>query len=173
MRTMSPRKIRWNVIVFWLLLGSTSSVLAQSNWWSVNWNYRIPLTVEPGNTEQQDRPAAATINFTIALKAARSRGIFVSNTLRLVEVNSKGSVVDEAIPLQFDFAPDYHATRKAQGTLLFLPKGITTSTRRFHLYFETHEARNLTNLLAPYRLSEALQLSSPRNIPISNPVTSS
>lgn len=159
MRTINIRKPGWSTVIFWLLLGSPSAVLAQSNWWNVNWTYRIPMTVEPANTEQPDRPAAATINFSIALKAARSRGIFVSNTLRLVEVSSNGSVVDAAIPLQFDFAPDYHATRKAQGTLLFLLKGATVNTRRFYLYFETHEARNLTQLLAPYRLFETLQSS--------------
>ncbi len=156
MRTLSPRKIGWNAVVFWLLFGSTSSVLAQSNWWNVNWNYRIPITVEPLNTEQDTRPVAATINFTVALKAVHSRGIFVSNTIRLIEVNSSGTVLDEAIPLQFDFAPDFHATRKAQGTLLFLLKGNTHTTRSFQLYFETHEARNLTALLAAFRLAEAL-----------------
>ncbi len=151
-----------------LLLGSASSVLAQSNWWNLNWNYRLPITVEPNTTEQPDRTVAATINFTIALKAARARGIFVSNTLHLVEVGANGSILDAAVPLQFDFAPDYHATRRAQGTLLFLPKGTATTARRFYLYFETHEARNLTRLLAPYRLAEALPASeqelSPRTI---------
>ena len=148
MRNINDRRISWSLFVFWLLVGSTSSVLAQSNWWNVNWNYRLPITVEPTTTEQPDRTVAATINFTIALKAARARGIFVSNTLRLVEVGAKGNVSDAAVPLQFDFAPDYHATRKAQGTLLFLVKGTTATARRFYLYFETHEARNLTQILA-------------------------
>lgn len=139
-----------------LLLLSAQSVLAQSNWWNPNWGFRLPITVEPANQEQPERSVAATINFSVALKAARSRGIFVSNTLRLIEVNASGNVVAESLPLQFDFAPDYHATRNARGTLLFLLKGTTTTTRRFHLYFETHEAPNLTHLLAVYRLAEML-----------------
>ena len=157
MRTMRPRKIHWNTIVCLLLLSSSSSVLAQTNWWNGNLRYRIPITVEPADTEQQNRPVAATINFTVALKAAHSRGIFVANTIRVVEVTSRGGVLDEAIPLQFDFAPDFHATSKAQGTLLFWLKGNTATARHFHLYFETHDAPNLSTLLATYRLSEMLQ----------------
>jgi surface antigen len=157
---MSPGKSIWPLMACFLFL-STPLTAAPANWWNPNWSYRIPLSIEAGNSESAERPLAATINFTVALKAARSRGIFVSNTVRMVEINQAGTVIDESIPLQFDFAPDYHATRNAQGTLLFLPKSGAATARRFHLYFETHEARNLTTLLAPYRLSETLRMSSP------------
>ena len=154
----SPRNLSQNIILCLLLCFSSMSVFAQANWWNPKWSFRIPLIVEPiNNNAQHNRPVSVTINFTIALKAAKSRGIFVSNTLRAVEVNERGSVVDEAVPLQFDFAPDFHATRYALGTVQFFLKGRTASTRHFHLYFETNEAENLTQLIAPYRLSEVLQ----------------
>ena len=146
------------VSLLWL---NAPTILAQANWWNPNWSYRIPVTVEPDYTEQPDRTVVATINFSIALKSLRSRGIFVSNTLRLVEVNAGGIRVDEQVPLQFDFAPDYHASKKAQGTLQFLLKGATNTKRYFHLYFDTHESPILTNLLASYRLKEALAAIAP------------
>jgi len=157
MRITDPRKIVRNTLSLLLLVLYGPVILAAPNWWNPNWSYRIPLTVEPANTEQYNRPVAVEINFSIVLKTARSRGVFVSNTLRVVEVDSTGGLVDEKIPLYFDFARDYHATRNAQGTVQFLLKGSTVNARHFHLYFETNEAPNLTNLLAVYRLSEIQQ----------------
>ncbi len=153
----SPRNFWRNVLVCVLLCFSGVPVWAQANWWNPNWTLRLPLTVEPAATAQHNRPVAVTINFTLALKAAKSRGLFISNTLRVVEVNAGGNVVDEAVPLQFDFAPDFHATRNALGTVQFFLKGRTTRTRHFHLYFETNEAPQVTQLLAPYRLAEVLR----------------
>ena len=84
-------------MVFLLLLWSGQPGLAQTNWWNPSWNYRIPITVEPANTEQYNCLVAATINFSVALKASRARGIFVSNTIRLIEVSTNGQVLDEAV----------------------------------------------------------------------------
>lgn len=161
MRKINPRMMRWNAFVISLLWLTAPTILAQANWWNPNWSYRIPLTVEPDYTEQPNRTVAATINFSIALKSVRARGIFVSNTLRIIEVNAGGIRVDESVPLQFDFAPDYHASKKAQGALQFLLKGPTNTRRFFYLYFDTHESPILTNLLAPYRLKEMLAVTQP------------
>jgi surface antigen len=145
-----------SVVVIALLCCSRILVFAEANWWNPSWKFRIPLRVEPASTVQYNRAVVVTINFSVALKTAKSRGIFISNTLRLVEIGADGKVVDEAVPLQFEFAPDFHATRNALGTLQFFLKGNTNRPRLFHLYFETNEAPHLTQLLAPYRLSEVL-----------------
>jgi surface antigen len=151
------RKLSLTLFQCLLLYLCLASVNAQTNWWNPNWTYRIPLSVEATGAAQHNHPVAVTINFTVALKAVKARGIFVSNTLRVVEINERGEVMDEAVPLQFDFAPDFHATRHALGTVQFFLKGRTTSTRHFHLYFETNEAEHLTQIIAPYRRLEVLQ----------------
>jgi surface antigen len=156
MQNMAPPKIVQVFLRLFLLFAVAPVGWAATSWWNPNWNYRIPITVEPANAEQPTRAVAVTINFSIAMKAARARGIFVSNTLRIVEVDAQGRSLDEEVPLQFEFAPDFHASRKAQGTVLFGLKGSTSGARRFHLYFETNEAPNLTELLTPYHLAEAL-----------------
>lgn len=142
------------LIVFFVL--TASSALAQAQWWNVNWTYRIPLIVEPEDIEQADQLAAATINFTVALKAARARGVFISSTIRLVEFKPNGGLADATVPLQFDLAPDFHATRKAQGTVRFLLKGQTAAPRFFHLYFETDDAPQFDKLPTAPRLSDFL-----------------
>ncbi|HEX4949311.1 MAG TPA: CHAP domain-containing protein [Blastocatellia bacterium] len=155
---IGPRFWQWNAAVFLSLffLLSAPSAQAQAQWWNVNWTYRIPLIVEPDDIEQNDQLAAATINFTMALKAARARGVFISSTIRLVEFKPNGGFVDTAVPLQFDLAPDFHATRKAQGTVRFLVKGQTAAPRFFHLYFETDEAPEFDKLPTAPQLSDYL-----------------
>jgi surface antigen len=147
---------REKVTVFLLLLASVQVTFAQSHWWNANWNYRVLLIVEPADDEQANNLVAATINFTIALKAAKAKGIFVANTIRVVEVNQAGILLDQAVPFQFDLDREFHPTRKAQGTLLFLLKGPTATTRYFHLYFDTNERLPAINLTTEYRLSDAL-----------------
>ena len=65
MRSIGPQKISWNTMVFLFLLWCGPPGLAQTNWWNPNWNYRIPLTVEPTNTEPYNRLVAATIHLPL------------------------------------------------------------------------------------------------------------
>lgn len=154
MQVMSFHKFFQYFFLILLLLITTEASKAQTYWWNQNWGFRIPMRVEPAASSQPSRPVAATINFSIALKAAKSKGVFIANTIRVVEVNENGTLRDDAIPTQFDYDRDFHATRKAQGTVTFLLKGNTTKSRFFHLYFETNEGAIITFNASDYRLTD-------------------
>ena len=50
-------------------------------------------------------------------------------SVRVVEVDGGGTVIDNNVPFQFDRAADYSATGKARGVLTFLMKGAMAATR--------------------------------------------
>jgi surface antigen len=118
---------------------------SQSNWWNLNWNYRIPITIEPSSTVAPDKPVEVRINFTVVLQSAQEGGQFNSQSIHVVEVNPTGRLLDTSVPFQFQHERDYHPEKKAQGTLLFWLKGKTRTTRYFHLYF----ASQLSTVPAP------------------------
>ena len=132
------KNIAFFLTIFICFIGQVSA--SPSGWWNEQFHYRLSLTVDPAKVEEADSQVTTTINFSVVLKAAQARGSFAPNTLRVVEVNPAGTVIDDAIPMQFSQVPEYHAARFAQGAFTFLLKGITTSPRFFHLYFDTTEA---------------------------------
>ncbi|MBM3745016.1 MAG: hypothetical protein FJW34_04385 [Acidobacteria bacterium] len=97
-------------------------VLAAASWWNPAFERRLPIQVDAAGFERSDRPVE------VDLKLPRE-----AQSLRLVEADSKGNVVDAAVPFQFD----------PPATLVLLLKGPTppAATRRFHLYFNTSRAR--------------------------------
>ncbi len=120
----------------------TSGVIAQNNWWNPNWNYRIPLTVELPAEEHREKPISFTINFTVALRAANVRNQFDYNTIRLVEVNPSGQMIDEDLRCKFDWDLDYNPALKAQGKVSFILKESNRPTRYFALYFDSKLTSN-------------------------------
>lgn len=113
--------------------------LTQStNWWNTNWTYRLPLTVNSNANTREDKVVDVTVNFTGQLATYNISGTFDPASLRIVEVNSNGSVINATIPFQFDPALDYDATTNAAGTIVLQMPGTTTvgTTRRFHAYFD-------------------------------------
>lgn len=109
-----------------------------SVWWDSKWDYRLPVTVNVGPFARKDKPAEVTVNFTTLLTSLGKSGAFDPNSVRVIEVDADGNVLDGNVPSQFDKATDYNANNKAGGTVVWLLKGDTdaNATRRYHIYFD-------------------------------------
>lgn len=107
-------------------------------WWDARWRYRVPITVDANGFERTDKPVELALNFTELLAALGQNGAFADNSLRLVEVNASGAVLNDNVPWQFDKANNFNATTNAKGGLTFLALGATasTATRLYYLYFD-------------------------------------
>ncbi len=109
-----------------------------STWWNSNWNYRVSLSVNSGNYQRFNRPAEVAINFTSYFSSDDVSTAFDLNSIRVLEANSKGQIITENIPFQFDPAKGYNAISNANGTLIFLLNNNTPvqSERYFQVYFD-------------------------------------
>lgn len=123
----------------WPLLALAARPMnAGGPWWNSDWQFRVPVEVQAAGYARLDRPVEAALNFTQLLSSLGQSGALDQNSLRVIEVNASGQVVDEAVPFQFDPDPDFEASTKASGTVVFLMQGTTaaTATRYFDIYFD-------------------------------------
>ena len=109
------------------------------NWHLTGWRYRVPLEARSGVYPRVDHVAEFDVNFTAALSQAGGSGALLRDSIRVVEVDAAGNLLDPNVVYQFDPAATYNATTNARGTLLVLLRGRTEAnvTRRFFVYFET------------------------------------
>lgn len=98
---------------------------------------RIPVVVDPALVPRDGGLVE------VALDGASS-GTFDPATIRVVEVDRAGAVVDLTVARQFDRSEGFDGTTVRSGVLLIQLEGITTGPRRFHVYYG-----NLGNAVAP------------------------
>lgn len=115
-----------------------SDAAVGSNWWNSDWEYRTKITVGANNNARKDKPVETAINFTQILSSLGKTGTFDPNSIRVIEVDSNGAVLDNNVTFQFDRDSDYNANNKAKGNLVFSLKGNTaaTASRYYHVYFD-------------------------------------
>jgi len=108
-----------------------------ASWRFEAWPVRLPIEVKAAGCPRRDWPVEVPVNFTEALAALGRAAGLEETSLRVVEVDAAGRVLDDAVLHQFDPADDYDRATRARGTLVFLMKGATPATgvRRFHVYF--------------------------------------
>ena len=108
-------------------------------WWDDQWRYRVPIIVNAAGFARSDKPVETDINFTSLLSALGATGAFNEASIRVVEVAADGSILNSAVPFQFDKDAAFNATSNARGSLVFMMAGTTGSSvsRQFHVYFET------------------------------------
>ena len=94
--------------------------------------YYIPVKVEAVDNGYISKPIEIEINFSELIKKP-----FDENSIKVAEVDSAGSIIDESVSFQFDKADNYDASTNASGTLIFVMKGQTPagSTRNYRVYF--------------------------------------
>jgi hypothetical protein len=117
-------------------------------WADAQRRFRTPVTFDAQDTARRDHMVEVFLSFTTRFAEAGAPGAtFDPATLRVVEIDGGGAVVDGAVPFQFDRIGGYNATRNAAGTLVILAAGTTPAggQRRFHVYFD----RTGTGLAAP------------------------
>nr|HMN27001.1 InlB B-repeat-containing protein [Caldilineaceae bacterium] len=128
-----------------------------TNWWDARWDYRAPITVAANGYARKNRPVELNVNFTSLLSSLGQSSALNPQSIRVVEVNSAGVVIDDHVQFQFDRASDYNASTKAAGTLIFLVKGDLPADgqRYYHLYFDT-----ISKVFAAANVGDAVVLSS-------------
>jgi hypothetical protein len=111
-----------------------------ASWWDSTWRYRLPVVVEANGYARADQPAEIQVNFTQVLNQVAPAGSqFNDDSLRVVEVDTTGNVINDKVVFQFDRDSSYDAATNASGTLIFLLDGTTSAgaARTFHIYFAT------------------------------------
>ncbi len=109
------------------------------DWSLTGWRYRAPLEAQSGAYPRVDHVAEFDVNFTTALLQAGGSSALLRESIRVVEVDASGNVIDPNVVYQFDPVSGYDPTTNARGKLLVLLRGRTeaNTTRRFYVYFET------------------------------------
>lgn len=110
-------------------------------WWSSQMQYRVPIIVDPQGVERIEKGADIELDLTALLAQAGGNGSADPNSVRVVEVNSSGSVIDQAVPFQF-----------VGGELTIIMEGETPAnqSRTYHAYF------NATGASVPANQSPSL-----------------
>jgi hypothetical protein len=90
--------------------------------------------VDVGLYERQDKPVEQFLNFkTLLVGIGRGGETALAESLRVLEVDVNGVVIDEAVPFQFE------PLTQDSGNLVFLLTGTSDAQtqRDYHLYFDT------------------------------------
>ena len=116
-----------------------SSQARAGGWWNTGWRFRLPVTIGAAGYDRTDKPAEVAVNFTQQLAALAQSGSLDENSLRVIEVDATGNVVNPSVAFQFDKDTDYDAATKASGSIVLIMDGTTSSgtARYYHIYFET------------------------------------
>jgi len=106
----------------------------QSDWWNTDWEFRIRITVNAAGYERQEKPAGMTLDFDALLSELGVTGLVNIDSLRVLEVDSSGGIIENDVPFQYDHDPG----SSDKGILTILLTGITAadSERYYYLYFD-------------------------------------
>ena len=139
---MSKRAALIVVITLALLLPalawqSSEAAPPNAGWWDAAWAYRAAVTVSAAGYAREEKVADVAINFTDLLDQVGEGSRLDPESLRVVEVDG-ATVIDDAVPFQFDRAANYNPSSNAAGTLLILLTGATAAdeTRHYDVYFD-------------------------------------
>ncbi len=108
-------------------------------WWDEGFDFRVPLTVSPDPVARTDKVVSQQLNFSSLMASAGSGGpTFDPNSIRVVEVDNAGVVIDSSVVYQFDPAFSYNAQSNATGTLVWQLEGDTApgTSRSYFVYFD-------------------------------------
>ena len=86
-------------------------------------HFRTTLAVDAGSLNLTDKVVETSVNFTQLLASQGQGGALADNSIRVVEVAADGTVLNDAVPFQFDKAGDFDAAGNAAGTLSFVLTG--------------------------------------------------
>lgn len=106
---------------------------------SGNQRHFIPIEVNSGEFERYDKPINVQLNFTLLLKEFENTAALDPSSIRVIEVNPTGTIIDDRVMFQFDKAQDYDAASNATGAVVFMIKGNTPANKKraFRVYFDT------------------------------------
>ena len=108
-------------------------------WWNTGFDFRVPLSVSPDPVARTDKVISQQLNFSSLMASAGAGGpTFDPNSIRVVEVNNAGVVIDPSVVYQFDPGFSYNAASNATGTLVWQLEGVTAPgvSRSYFVYFD-------------------------------------
>lgn len=113
------------------------AVGALGPWWDGAYDYRVPVHVHAGGCERRNRPVETPVDLQQLVERLNGTKVVDDLSLRVVEVDRFGEVIEERVPAQFDKNSDDGSPASGEGTLTFLPGGGTPAgaVRFFHVYF--------------------------------------
>lgn len=85
---------------------------ATAGWWDSAWAYRVAVDVAAAGYARDDKAADVAINFTPLLDQVGDDGRFDPNSIRVLEVD-EATIIDDAVPFQFDRANDFNPSSNA------------------------------------------------------------
>ncbi len=123
--------------VGWELSNWSGSLEVIPPWWNTYWPYRVALTIEANGVARQEQIAETTIDFTSHFSELGETGAFEDKSIRVVEIDVSGSILDADVPFQFDKDAAYNASTNAVGNLIILMDGklAASESRLYHIYF--------------------------------------
>ncbi|MCB0072969.1 MAG: hypothetical protein KDE20_15965, partial [Caldilineaceae bacterium] len=135
---------------------AAATSLATAQWWDNTRDYRVQVSVEAGGSVRVDRPVDVSLNFTDLLQSMGVSDPFDEKSVRVVEVDIDGNLVDGQTAFQFDKDTGYDKTTNAAGTLVIMLAGQTASnaSRFFQIYFD-REGKGLSAPVIPVQVDFA------------------
>ena len=109
-----------------------------SGWWDPQWGYRFDLQIGAAGQSRQDTVVDVPVDFTAAfLELGIVRSVDTAS-VRVVEVDAQGAVIDPNVAFQFIPSSTFHASTAATGSLWIEMAGTTAAgqTRRYDVYFD-------------------------------------
>ncbi len=109
------------------------------DWTDDDRDFRTLVTVNPSGVARTDLPVDMSVNFTSLFTEAGASGSTMNvNSLKVVEIDGSGAVIDDSVTHQFDTATGYNASTNALGNLVFIAEGATgaSTPRKFFVYFD-------------------------------------
>lgn len=99
--------------------------------------YQVPVTVDAGAYQRTEKPVEVSLNFTRLLSEMNVSTPFDRSSIRVVEMDTRGKLLDESVPFQFQKSDQYDPATNATGTLTFLMAGNTPAhgQRYFRVLF--------------------------------------
>ncbi len=104
---------------------------AEQQWWDEAWRFRIPVEVYMAGVYRQDKPVEITLIFSRIVSTPGFTGQLDTASVRLVEKDTGGNVLDDQAPFQLD----------SDGALTMLLTGRSgpNTTRLYDLYFDSSD----------------------------------
>jgi len=113
-------------------------LLDAPTWWDEQWRFRVPIEFAVGSHARENHVTETAIDFTTLLSALGESAAIELDSLRVIEVDADGMVVDPAVPFQFDADPGFDPLSNASGTLMIQLTGTTAAgvSRFYQVYFD-------------------------------------
>jgi regulation of enolase protein 1 (concanavalin A-like superfamily) len=117
---------------------ATLTVVGSGPWWDQRWDFRLPVFANAGSYARSDAIVESDVDFTKALHDGGSGGPLDPSTIRVVEVDATGALVDDTVISQFEPGSSFDALNHAVGHLVLRAAGswAAGTNRYFEVYFD-------------------------------------